>query len=65
MPAMSSTSPITSHLGEPLILIGGLIRRCEGNDLLRHAVVRQREILQSKPQKWLALVVRRGDVEMD
>ena len=53
------------HFGKPLIFICGLVRRCEGNDLLRHTVVHQREILRSKPRKWLALAIRCSDVEMD
>ena len=53
------------HFGKPLIFIRGLIRCCEGNDLLRHAVIQQREILRSKPRKWLPLTVRCSDIEMD
>jgi hypothetical protein len=53
------------HFGKPLIFIRGLIRCCEGNDLLRHAVIQQGEILLSKPRKWLALVVCCSDIEMD
>ena len=33
------------HFAESLIFIWGLVRRGEGNDLLRRAVVDQREIL--------------------
>ena len=53
------------HFGKPLILIGGFVRCCEGNDLLRHAVVQEREILRSKPRNWLSLAVCCSDIEMD
>ncbi len=36
------------HFSKSLIFICGLVRCCKGNDLLWHAVVRQREILRSK-----------------
>src|ERR1700722_19781136 len=53
------------HFGKPLMFICGLVRRCEGNDLLWHAVVRQREILRSKTGKRLALPACRSNVEVD
>src|SRR5271156_2995369 len=53
------------HFGKSLILIGAFVRCCEGDDLLRHALVQQREILCSKPPKWLPLEVCCSDIEMD
>src|ERR1700733_9175992 len=54
------------HFSKSLIFICGLlVRCCKGNDLLWHAVVRQREILCSKTGKRLALALCRSDVEVD
>ena len=36
------------HFSKSLIFICGLVRVCKRNNLLWHAVVRQREILRSK-----------------